>query len=270
MEVHGGCTLVYVLEEQLLGVVHGLQAHTVQLRHSIRIQDINEQFSTKRPIDPCANRYKRLTDYQLGAPNVKSLTVMLKIEIVEKIKPNVDYGKLIDDLQTLSTNESLSDVTLLVGDRKFKAHKVILMARNAVFASMFTCDMLEKATNEVMIEDIEPDIFKELLGFVYCGRIGSGELGFEEMVALLKAADKYSMDDLKLVCATNICKYLDVNKAADILILADQYRLDDLKKRSMKFIVANIKQVILTDSYKQLVQLHVPLIVEMFGNIGTE
>lgn len=179
----------------LLVVAKGKQGYT-------RNFQALQKFDTTRA-DPEMNCHSMLAEHQLspeGLPypsilEVISVTVILNIEIAQKLFKTNDaqHHKLISDLQVLSKNESSSDITFVVGKNVFKAHKVILMARSAVLATMFSCDMLEKKTNKVEIKDIGPEIFEEVLGFIYCGQLSSLDLEFEKMVAVLKTADIYGM-----------------------------------------------------------------------------
>ena len=64
-----------------------------------------------------------------------------------------------------------SDVNLNIRGREFPAHKNILAARSEVFAAMFQHPTKEKLSNQIEIEDIEPEVFQELLRFIYTGRV---------------------------------------------------------------------------------------------------
>lgn len=192
----------------------------------------------------------------------KSIIVELSIEIVKEVQVDVICKKLSRDLEILLEDESLKDVTLFVGEEKFKAHKLILTARSPVFTSMFTCDMQESKTNQVTIDDIEPEIFEQLLRFIYTGRVPKSDS--EDMEALITAADKYAISDLKTFCGDIIITKINVQKAADILILADLVRCEEMKLNAMKFILANKSQVIDTDGYKAMAKSHLHLFEEMF------
>ena len=61
------------------------------------------------------------------------------------------------------------DVTLVAGEKEFRAHKLILSGRSPVFAQMFEHDMKEKSTNTVEIDDIEPEILEEMITYIYTG-----------------------------------------------------------------------------------------------------
>ncbi|CAG2171948.1 unnamed protein product, partial [Oppiella nova] len=52
---------------------------------------------------------------------------------------------------------------------EFFASKAVLSSQSEVFQQMFTDDMKEKKTSEVIIDDIEPEVFKEFLKLIYFG-----------------------------------------------------------------------------------------------------
>ncbi|XP_044019426.1 speckle-type POZ protein-like A [Aphidius gifuensis] len=103
--------------------------------------------------------------------------------------------QLSADLKKLLSNEQLSDVTIQVGQKSFPAIKGILAVRSPVFFAMFSHEQLkENQKNEVVIEDIDEDVFEEFLYFIYTGK----SLNIEKMpMELLAVAEKYQVDYLK-------------------------------------------------------------------------
>ena len=58
----------------------------------------------------------------------------------------------------------MADITLLCAEKRFPAHKTILAARSDVFATMFQhTDTEEASTNEVRIEDTDPETMSRFL-----------------------------------------------------------------------------------------------------------
>ncbi|KAI4970135.1 hypothetical protein ZWY2020_001049 [Hordeum vulgare] len=55
----------------------------------------------------------------------------------------------------------------LVSGQSFAAHKLILAARSPVFMAEFFGNMKEKSSQSVEIEDMEGEVFKALLQFIY-------------------------------------------------------------------------------------------------------
>uniref|UniRef100_A0A1A9VF19 BTB domain-containing protein n=1 Tax=Glossina austeni TaxID=7395 RepID=A0A1A9VF19_GLOAU len=95
--------------------------------------------------------------------------------------------KLSEDLGNLFDNEKFSDVTLAVGGREFQAHKAILAARSDVFAAMFEHEMEERKLNRVAITDVDHEVLKEMLRFIYTGKAPNLDKMADDLLA---AADK--------------------------------------------------------------------------------
>lgn len=76
------------------------------------------------------------------------------------------FGALLD-------NQEGSDVGFSVAGEKFHAHKLVLAARSPVFRAQFFEELQEEDTNEIVINDLEPKVFKVRFFwnaiFSYCG-----------------------------------------------------------------------------------------------------
>lgn len=95
--------------------------------------------------------------------------------------------RLSEDLGQLLESQKFNDVVLSVGGVEFPAHKAILAARSPVFAAMFEHEMEEKKQNRVDITDVEHEVMKEMLKFIYSGKSPQLEKMADELLA---AADK--------------------------------------------------------------------------------
>merc|ERR1719209_1095116 len=95
---------------------------------------------------------------------------------------------LCQNMLTLLDDATGSDVTLVVGGKKFKAHKSHLTARSTYFQSLFNSGMSESLVNEVELDE-DPLIFKEALKFIYSGL--TPENLDDIAIKLLPLADKY-------------------------------------------------------------------------------
>lgn len=63
----------------------------------------------------------------------------------------------------------------------------ILLARSPVFAAMFEHEMEERKQNKVAIIDVDHDVLKEMLRFIYTGKSPNLEKMADDLLA---AADK--------------------------------------------------------------------------------
>lgn len=84
-----------------------------------------------------------------------------------------------------------SDITFAFPDGKeIRAHKQIISAQSPVFETMFAYDNTKEAKeNRVEITDIDSEIFKALLEYMYTGHLALWE---HIAVDLFIAADKVS------------------------------------------------------------------------------
>ncbi|KAM8707023.1 hypothetical protein ACLKA7_011177 [Drosophila subpalustris] len=175
--------------------------------------------------------------------------------------------KLSEDLGNLFDNEKFSDVTLSVGGREFQAHKAILAARSDVFAAMFEHEMEERKLNRVAITDVDHEVLKEMLRFIYTGKASNLEKMADDLLA---AADKYALEKLKVMCEEALCVNLSVETAAETLILADLHSADQLKAQTIDFINTHATDVMETSGWQNMITTHSHLIAEAFRALATQ
>ncbi|XP_064439334.1 speckle-type POZ protein isoform X2 [Mirounga angustirostris] len=95
--------------------------------------------------------------------------------------------RLADELGGLWENSRFTDCCLCVAGQEFQAHKAILAARSPVFSAMFEHEMEESKKNRVEINDVEPEVFKEMMCFIYTGKAPNLDKMADDLLA---AADK--------------------------------------------------------------------------------
>lgn len=131
---------------------------------------------------------------------------------------------------------------------------------------MFEHEMEERKQNRVAITDVDHEVLREMLRFIYTGRAANLERMADDLLA---AADKvcfykyiyfhyfkififnfhfisvnfmlclfwqYALERLKVMCEEALCNNLSIDNAADILILADLHSADQLKVQTIEFI----------------------------------
>ena len=144
------------------------------------------------------------------------------------IKRHIKQEQVNKSREELVNNEYKSDVTFLVGAEKSKmyGHKLLLEFSNNYFKTLIE----ESKSDEVELPDIEPEIFLEILKFIYCGKI---DLQPENFVRIYMVADSYLMEDLKTIC------YKTLNEENVTRIFSDNtdtFQSEELDKACMKII----------------------------------
>ncbi len=202
-----------------------------------------------------------------------SLTFYCKIltHVKQKIEPSaaapvlaIDCSsELITHLVNLFDNMQFSDVNFNIGGREFPAHKSILTTRSQYFAAMFKHPTKENSTNQVKIEDIEPEVFDQLLRFIYTGRVPLDKL--ETMAAgLFIAADKYLMDELKMKCENYLLSQMTPGNCVILLLHGDLQNPAEHLKKAAKFFRRNPSQVMATDGWKKMKQENLALLCDIY------
>jgi hypothetical protein len=130
------------------------------------------------------------------------------------------------------THQTLADVTLQCQGKNFKAHKVILAAASPVFGAMFKEGTKEHEENNVIIEDIESDVFQLFLRYLYSGEVDQLD---EMYLDLFAAADKYDVQPLREICIRHMAENISVDNAEDILALAERHCIEPIKYLVLEF-----------------------------------
>ena len=98
---------------------------------------------------------------------------------------------------------------------------------------MFEHEMEERKHNRVEISDVDHEVFREMLRFIYTGKAANLERMADDLLA---AADKYALERLKVMCEEALCTNLSTENSAEVLILADLHSADQLKAQAIDFI----------------------------------
>ena len=156
-----------------------------------------------------------------------------------------------------------SDVTFNVRGQQFQAHKTILIARSPVFAAMFDHPLKEKMMGIVDVPDIEPNVFEELLHYIYTGQVPSKQMD-EVAVELLAAAEKYLLDKLKKACGNTLLYRMSPESCIKLLLLRDENNpAYYLKEKAVEYIRQFRGQVMKTASWKKVAKENPALVVSI-------
>ncbi|KAF3959277.1 hypothetical protein ACB098_12G122100 [Castanea mollissima] len=127
-----------------------------------------------------------------------------------------------------------SDVTINTADGTLRAHKAILSASSPVFQSMFRHNLKEKESSLIYIEDMSLESCTTLLSYLY-GTIKQEDF-WKHRLALLGAANKYDIADLKDACEESLLEDINSANVLERLQEAWLYQLDRLKKGCLTYL----------------------------------
>ncbi|XP_060219304.1 speckle-type POZ protein-like [Meriones unguiculatus] len=131
---------------------------------------------------------------------------------------------------------------------------------------MFQPELEEGQKNRVEIKDLEPQVFKEMIGFIYMGKAPNLHT---MATGVLAAADRYGLECLKVMCENALCRDLSVENATDTLILADLHSAEQLKMQALDFITLHTSEVSETSRWKVMVDFHPHLLTEAFHALAS-
>ncbi|KAG1682115.1 Protein roadkill [Nymphon striatum] len=132
---------------------------------------------------------------------------------------------------------------------------------------MFEHEMEERKQNRVEITDVDHEVMKEMLRFIYTGKAPNLDKMADDLLA---AADKYALDRLKVMCEEALCSNMTIDTAAEVLMLADLHSADQLKAQAIDFINTHATDVMETSGWKTMINKVPHLIAEAFRALATQ
>lgn len=163
----------------------------------------------------------------------------------------LEHYDLAEDFKNLFFSEECTDVTLKVKEKKFSAHKAVLVARSPVFAAMFKNEMSEKKTGFVNISDCDVEAFNVFLLFLYSGNL---DLKKCNVCHLYKISDKYDVSKLKLICVDFMIQNLSAENIFEILILGDQFSESQLLAEVQWFFNKKFEEIVSSKNWESFLK----------------
>lgn len=145
-----------------------------------------------------------------------------------------------------------TDITIHTSDGSVGAHRAILSSRSPVFRSMFSHNLKEKELSTINISDISIEACHAFLQYIY-GSIAQDEFLIHR-IALLRAADKYDISDLKEACHESLLEDIDTKNVLERLQTAYLYQLPTLKASCMRYLVKFSKIFDIRDDFNVFLQ----------------
>ncbi|XP_010252987.1 PREDICTED: BTB/POZ domain-containing protein At1g55760-like [Nelumbo nucifera] len=159
-----------------------------------------------------------------------------------------------------------TDITINASNGSIVAHRAVLATRSPVFRSMFSHDLKEKELSTIDITDMSIEACQAFLNYIY-GNIQQDEF-LTHRLALLRAADKYDISDLKEACHESLLEDIDTKNVLERLQNASLYQLPRLKSSCMRYLVKFGKVFDIRDDFNAFLQCaDRDLIAEIFHEI---
>ncbi|KAF6778611.1 hypothetical protein AHF37_01952 [Paragonimus kellicotti] len=131
-------------------------------------------------------------------------------------------------------NDQFSDVTLVVQGVQFKAHRIILAARSEYFRALLYGGLAESSRSIIHLNDINAVAFKQVLLYIYTGRLNVQQL--RTMLDVLGLAHQYDFQRLESALSTHLTRSLRLSNVWFIYNLAVLYNLEELINACLTFL----------------------------------
>ncbi|KAL0000393.1 hypothetical protein SO802_014174 [Lithocarpus litseifolius] len=185
---------------------------------------------------------------------------------VNELTQKRSHATALASLSRMLTESIHTDIIINASDGSIGAHRAVLGAQSPVFRSMFLHNLKEKEMSTIDISDMSIEACQAFLNYIY-GNIQHEDF-LTHRLALLRAADKYDISDLKEACHESLLEDIDARNVLERLQNASLYQLPKLKSSCMRYLVKFGKIFDIRDDLNAFLQ-HADreLIAEIFHEI---
>jgi len=137
-------------------------------------------------------------------------------------------------LKALVNDPDFSDICFVLDSgERVHAIKGMLVKRSSYFKALFNHRTQESELKEIRMSEIDKQSFLDILTYIYTGFV---KVDGNNCFALVKAADLLLLEDLKLQCAKILKSQVTVESVMNILSLAKERSLDNVKTYCLQFL----------------------------------
>ncbi|KAG9331923.1 hypothetical protein JZ751_016585 [Albula glossodonta] len=116
----------------------------------------------------------------------------------------------------------LLDVTLLIEEQSFQAHRALLATQSDYFRIMFTADMRERQQDQIALKGLTATGFDHVLRFMYYGRL---ELSMPTVQEILQAAMYVQLREAVRFCCSFLLAQMCLENCAEVTRLLEDFGL---------------------------------------------
>ena len=195
--------------------------------------------------------------------NVNHNSVHLIIE--QKSYEIAANEQMVSHLTEIFEKQVTADVKFVVKSQPIGAHLNVVVPFSPVMAAMLDNDRFQEGlTKTVHIDDMEPDVFKEMLRYLYTGKVPQLEQMTE---SLFVAADRFQIQGLKDLCAEQLIQQLDLNNAVRYLVLGHLHSVPQLLEASLQCLEKNKKKLWSRTDWENFAQSYPELFYQVTGRL---
>lgn len=250
-----------------------LSQSTIEIEFGVAIKDVNDNQVAGGVSSTMKNRffaqseagYQKFMSYQKALNHLVEGSLVVELRMKQAgahISPFIPENPSgCQTIQSLFMDESSADVVFDVGNgkqptaperkkvmktsspMKFYAHKAILKNAAPQLAELCTSSAYPAL---IHIADVEPEIFNQMLLYIYGFDIPSIGDDFSDAEKIIEAADRYGVTNLKLDAEARYVDSVSITMAnvMENLLFADSKNCSLLKEVVMDFVVKNKAEIL--------------------------
>ncbi|XP_076868938.1 kelch-like protein 15 isoform X1 [Brachyhypopomus gauderio] len=139
---------------------------------------------------------------------------------VEVYLSQVHDGSVSSGFRALYEERLLLDVTLLIEEHHFQAHKALLATQSDYFRVMFTADMRERDQDKIHMKGLTAAGFGHVLRFMYYGSL---ELSMPTVQEILQAAMYVQLTEAVEFCCSFLLAKICLENCAEVMRLLEDF-----------------------------------------------
>ncbi|ESP05145.1 hypothetical protein LOTGIDRAFT_103262 [Lottia gigantea] len=156
---------------------------------------------------------------------------------------------LLKNLCQLWNDGLYCDVSIVVCEVTFNAHRHILAASSSFFKAMFMSGMTEEKQREITLHGVDKEILQGLLSFIYSGII---EITLDNVQELMATSDMLGLTDVTEACGQFLQQHLNCDNCIGIYLFCEAHACYDIKRAAESFIRKHFLQVVHCEEFLQL------------------
>uniref|UniRef100_A0A3Q2Z1I7 Kelch-like protein 15 n=1 Tax=Hippocampus comes TaxID=109280 RepID=A0A3Q2Z1I7_HIPCM len=139
---------------------------------------------------------------------------------VEMYLSQVHDGSVSSGFRALYEERLLLDVTLMIDEHHFQAHKALLATQSDYFRVMFTADMRERDQDKIHLKGLTAAGFGHILRFMYYGSL---ELSMPTVQEILQAAMYVQLTEAVEFCCSFLLAKICLENCAEVMRLLEDF-----------------------------------------------
>ncbi|XP_060523162.1 protein roadkill-like isoform X3 [Cylas formicarius] len=168
----------------------------------------------------------------------KDVQIMVKIQVIHS---DEEVHSLSQDMARLMLSDQSKDTLIDCYcdkesvNKSLKAHSWIIRTRSEKLSKMLESNIDEKNRNikyVLSLPEYSYGAINELVRYIYTDKVDSVD---KYAVKLLPLSTRYSLPGLKGLCERHLIESLTPTNVANILLLADQCRCENLRKAALHY-----------------------------------